>query len=456
MNRLLPPLAVLTLTCLILAACGPNREDGNDQNQTRGPAASGETGELNATGEIFAYGVSYETTDEVAQGRIDHFTDEYPDVQVQYSESEFDEQQFLTAARRADIVSLPRERIGSYVASGVLEPLDECIARSGVSMGLYYPAAVEQVTVEGSVYGMPIDFLITDWLLDPDLFAEAGIDAEHWDVSDWDAIAEANRALLDAGALVGVDPKVSDDGDRFPMWVWANGGRMISDDGRESLLDTPEVVEALTFVKSIIDEYGSHASFLDDRGATGDFFSAEQFTKDTEGAFPMQQWYLNIVAGSAPDTNIVAKPFLDRQGNPLTMAEGNAYAIMASSDNKDAACAFITATTSTDAWLRAAENRQKASEGPQTGAVAANREATEQIYAEFVDLTENPRLEAALQVYLDSLETAFYMPTSPAAEEFRRAWIGAVTSVLNGEAEPEEALRKADEEAQAAIDSAGP
>jgi multiple sugar transport system substrate-binding protein len=450
-------MAVLAMSCLLLAACGPNRDtDGDDGGDQGGqPAASGEAGELDVRGELFAYGVSYETSDEIAQGRIDHFTDEYPDVTVEFSESNFEEQQFLTSARRADVVSLPRERIGSYVASGVLEPLDDCIARSGVSTDLYYPAALQQVTVDGSVYGIPIDFAATNWLMDTDLFEEAGIDPEAWDVSDWDAIAEANRALLDAGALVGVDPKVSDEGDRFPMWVWANGGRMISEDGRESLLDTPEVAEALTFVKSIIDEYGSHSNFLDDRGATGDFFSAEQFTEDTEGAFPMQQWYLNVIAGSAADTNFMAKPFLDREGNPLTMAEGNAYAIMARSDNKDAACAFITATTSTDAWLRAAEERQEASEGPQTGTVAANREATEQIFADFVDLSDNPQLEEAVQAYLDSLETAFYLPTSPAAEEFRRAWIGAVTSVLNGEAEPEEALRQADEEAQAAIDSAG-
>lgn len=454
MNRSIRWIAPLLLACLILAACGPNRER-DDDNQGEGPRASGSAGELDASGQIFAYGVSYETSDEIAQGRIDYFTEEFPDVRVQFSESNFDEQQFLTAARRADVVSVPRERIGSYVASGVLEPLEDCIARSGISLDLYYPASVEQVTVDGSVYGIPLDYVVTNWLIDTDLFEEAGIDPETWDVSDWDAIAEANRALRDAGALVGVDPKVSDEGDRFPMWVRANGGRMISEDGRESLLDTPEVAEALSFVKSIIDDYGGHSNFLDDRGATGDFFSAEQFTEDTEGAFPIQQWYLNVVAGSAPDTNFMAKPFLDRQGNPLTMAEGNAYAIMASSDNKDTACAFITATTSTDAWLRAAEMRQKASEGPQTGTAPANREATERIFAEYVDLSEHPELDAAMQVYLDTLENAFYVPTSPAAEEFRRAWIGAVTSVLNGEAEPEEALRQADEEAQSAIDSAG-
>jgi multiple sugar transport system substrate-binding protein len=457
MNTTIRWITVFALSALILAACGPNRDDDGG-----GTSSEPESGALDARGEIFVLGESYETSDEIAQGRIDYFRDEFPDVTVKFSESEFDSQQFLTAARASDppdVVRMPRERIGSYVARGVLEPLDSCISRSSLSMDDFYPAAVSQVTVDGSIYGIPLDYGVTNWLIDNDLFEDAGLDPAEWDVSDWEAIAEANRALRDAGALVGVDPKVSDEGDRFPMWVWANGGQMISDDGTESLLDTPEVIEALAFVKSIIDEYGGHTKFLDDRGNTGDFFAAEQFTEDTEGAFPMQQFYLNVIAGSAPDTAFTARPFLTREGEPLTLAEGTSLSIVASSDNKDAACAYITGVVTTEAWLRGAEARRDAAEEdetPQTGTSPANRVATEQIFDELVDLSDHPDLEEAVQVYLDTLETAFYMPTSPAAEEFRRAWIGAVTSVLNGEAEPEEALLAADEEAQAAIDSAGP
>jgi multiple sugar transport system substrate-binding protein len=456
MNRSNRMVASLAIASLLLTACGPNREDGG--GPTGGSVAQNPEGGLQASGEVFAFGVSYETSDEIAQGRIDHFADQYPDVTVEFSESQFDSQRFLTAANAndpPDVVNLPRERIGEYVARGILAPLDDCVDDAGLSMDDFYEPAVQQVTVDGQLYGIPVDYAVTNWLLDDELFDAAGIDPSEWDVSDWDAIAEANRALLDAGAKIGIDPKVSDEGDRFPMWVWANGGQLISEDGRESLLDTPEVVEALTFVKSIIDEYGNHTKFLDDRGATGDFFSAQQFTDDAEAAFPMQQWYLNVIAGAAPDTKFTAKPFLSRDGDPLTMAEGTAMAVLANSDNFGAACAFVTTTQSTEAWLAAAELRQQKAEGAQTGTVAANRAATEQIFADYVDLSGTPQLEDAVQVYLDSLETAFYLPTSPASEEFRRAWIGAVTSVLNGEAEPQEALQNADEEAQQAIDSAG-
>lgn len=457
------PTLALSLT-LGLVACGPNADD--EDRDAGAPGAATSSGAdagssaAPATGDIFAYGVSYETSDEIAQGRVDYFREQFPDVTVEFSESAFESQGFLTALQSdepPDVVRIPRARLGTYVSRGVLEPLDSCIAQHGVDMSVYREAAVNQVTIEGSVYGMPEFFWVTNWLVDNDLFEQADLDPAAWDVSDWDAIASANQALLEqTETLVGVDPKVSD-GDRFPAWVAANGGAMLSDDGRESLLDTPEVAEALEFTKGLIDAHGGHVEFLDARGEAGaDFFGAEnQFVTDTEGAFPMQQWYLNVLAGSSPDTAITALPFLSRDGEPVAYAEGDALAVVAQSDNKPAACAFVVSMVTTDAWIAAQTLRAETAEGIQTGTSTGNRDADERIYAELVDLSDSPIFEAAVQAYLDTLDSAFAMPPSPAGEEFELAWQSAVTAVLNGEAEAAEALARADEEAQAAIDSAG-
>jgi multiple sugar transport system substrate-binding protein len=467
-SRLLPLLAVLAL---VLAACGPNTESPAETDDTGAPAASDApagsavasgdaAGGLEASGDIFAFGVSYETSDEIAQGRVDHFRELYPDVTVEFSESGFDSQGFLTALQSddpPDVVRVPRVRLGTYVARGVLEPLDDCISRAGVDLAIYREAAVQQVTIDGSVWAMPEFFWPTNWLIDNDLFEAAGLDPANFDVSSWDEIAAANQALLDeTETLVGIDPKVTD-GDRFPLWVWAAGGAMLSEDGTESLLDTPEVAEALEFTKSLIDAHGGHVEFLDARGEAGaDFFGeGNQFVTDTEGAFPMQQWYLNVLAGSSPDTAISATPFLTTDGQPITYAEGDALAVTSASDNKDAACAFVTSMVSTDAWVAAQELRVQNSEGIQTGTSTGNREADDIIFGDLVDLSDSPVFEEAVNAYVETLDAAFVMPASPAGEEFEQAWQGAVTAVLNGEMEAAEALAQADEEAQAAIDAAG-
>jgi multiple sugar transport system substrate-binding protein len=51
-------------------------------------------------------------------------------------------------------------------------------------------------------------------------------------------------------------------------------------------------------------------------------------------------------------------------------------------------------------------------------------------------------------------DNTFSLPANPADSEFKTAWQDAVNSVLNGQAEPQEALDAAQETAQAALDDA--
>ena len=154
----------IVVVSLILAACGPNTGQQQTPRPTQGagggPGATGAAGELQAEGQIFAYGVSYGTADEIAQERVHLFRRNYPDVFVEYSESGFESQGFLAALQSdvpPDVVSIPRDRIGTYIARGVLEPLDDCISRAGVDTGVFYEAPLTQVTVDGSIYGLPTD-----------------------------------------------------------------------------------------------------------------------------------------------------------------------------------------------------------------------------------------------------------------------------------------------------------
>jgi multiple sugar transport system substrate-binding protein len=455
----------LVVLVLALSACGPNTNDDADEADGDAPAPAGSGGsmELDAQGEIFVYGFSYENGDEIATARVDHFTEQYPDVEPTYSESSFAPQELLTALQGSDppdVIRMPRNVIGSYIQRGVFEPMDDCLAKTGVDPGLYREEAIQQLSVNGTLYALPEAYLVRAWLIDNVVFNEAGLDPASFDWSDWDAIREANATILEStDAVVGVDAKVSDPltADMFPMWVAANGGQLVADDGTPQL-NSPEAVEALEFVASMIQPYGSHADFLDARGQTGDFFGAENpFALHTEGAFPMQQFYLNVLAQS-PDVEITAAPFLTREGEPITWADGDAIGIAADSDNKDAACAFVTSVLSTDAWVAAAEARRDKAESdgaPNLGTVTGNLEADEIIFSEIVDLSEYPVFEAAVQSYLSVQDAAFVIPSSPASEEIQLAWATAVDAVLNGNADAQSALDQAQADAEAAVEQAG-
>ena len=424
------------------------------------PASGGAT--IQASGAISAFGMSYDTGDTIAKERVDYFKEQYKDVTVKFSESGFDPQQFVTALQSSnppDVVSIERWRIGTYVGSGVLQPLDDCISKAGVDMSNYRESAVKAVTFNGKVYGLPQFFWVSNWLVDDDLFKEAGLDPATWDVSKWDQISAANDALLSkTKTKVGIDPKVSDNGDRFPMWVAAAGGSLISDDGKTAQLDSQQVIDAVTFGKKLIDAHGGLTKFKDKLGQTGDFFGAENgFKNNLEGAFPMQQWYLNVLASATPDTKFTVVPFKSTQGQPVTMAEGDALAITANSKNKDAACAFITAMTSTDAWVRAATKRAsdaKAKNEIQTGTSTGNKAAEDKIFNSIVDTSGNQVFTDAVKNYYGTFDTAFELPATTAAEDFRQAWIDGVNAAVSGQKDPAAAMKDAQQVAQQALDSA--
>ena len=469
-------LTLFAILALILAACGPNSssqtQEASEAPTTGGsepPAGSEEPGGMAASGDLFVYGFSYDSTDDVvARTRVEYTQDKYPDLNLQFSESGFDSAGFLTSLQSddpPDVVRISRDIIGTYIASGRLQPLDECISSSGIDTSVFREAALQQVTSDGTIYALPDFFDTAIWMGSNTEFTDDGVDPASVDWSNWDSIAQANEQLLsldgDTITEIGIDPKVAGDYSMFGLWVYANGGQLLSDDGLESKLDTPEVLQALEFTKGIIDAHGGVTPFLDFRNnveTNGDFFgSPNQFDLGTEAAFPMQEWYLNVLSENSPDLDLLATPFLTTEGDPITFQEGSGWGIIEGSDNPEGACAFITAMTEADAWIAAAETRKQAREAdglPFTGVYSGNTEADDTIFGELVDLSDQPVFEAAVNAVQESWDGAYAVPASPAGEEFRQIVLTAIDQALTGQMTPQEALQQADEDAQAAIDAA--
>lgn len=413
-----------------------------------GPAVSGT---LNVLG--FGQG------DEVATVRFNRFVEMYPDVEVNAPEGSLDQQQFLTAVASGnppDVIYTGRDVLSTYAARGALMPLEDCVENFDIDLSQYRPAALEQVTIDGTLYGIPEFFNIILVLIDDDVLAEVGLTADDIDTSDWDQIAAVNEQMTaydgDTLTRIGFDPKLPE---FFPLWVAANGAQLLSEDGRTAMLNTPEAIEALEFTVGLHEAAGGRQDFIAFRD-TWDFFGGQNmFVQDQLGAFPMEQWYLNVLAEASPDTDITAKPFTDREGNPLSYATGNTWAIPVGSQNPEAACAFAKTMTEADAWVAAAEERVRIREEegqPPAGVYSGNLVADEIIFGEVLPETGNEDLDNAVQVVLDVQDAAFAIPASSAGAEFRQAWVDAVNRVLNGEQTAEEALNQAQEEAQEALD----
>jgi multiple sugar transport system substrate-binding protein len=340
------------------------------------------------------------------------------------------------------------------------------MAQYGADPNNYYEAVRNQATFDGQMYGIPEFMTTMNWLVNESAFSEANLDAASFDFSDWDAIRSANDALLQADgstvSRIGIDPKVPE---FFPLWAKANGVDLISADGTTAQIDQPEVLETLQFVVDLVNAHGGSSPFLDFRG-TWDFFGAEnEFAANQVGAFPYEQWYLNVLAGSSPDAPVRAAPFVDRQGNGVTMATGSSLAITTAATNPEAACAFAVTLTSEDAWVRAAEERVRIAteEGStNTGVFIAHQPATERIFSDIIPADQIPAPWGEnVQVYLDNWANAFALPPSPANATIFAIGPTASESIiatmidraLQGE-DLQQVLTEANADAQAAIDDA--
>ncbi len=477
-QRRLTGLALFTVLSLAITACGgagttsaptsgtPASAPTGSEPPGSEPGSSQSAGGAEISGEI-EIGAKLADADEVATSRYDLFESMYPDVGVTFTEADFDPATFLASVQAGnppDVVRLDRAVLGTYVANGALEPLDTCITDFSIDMSQYREAAVAAVTMDGQVYGIPESNDSRIILINDSVLEAADLTPEDIDTSDWEALSAVNEQLLqaDGGDItrIGFDPKLPE---FLPLWAAANGTTIISDDGLTSNLDDPLVAEALDYAVSLITAHGDAPTFTDFKtnGPGGvDFFGAEnQFAADTVGAFPMEQWYLNVLGDVSPDEGISFMPFKDRQGNNITFGTGSSLVIPATADNKEAACEYIKVVTSPDAWHAAAQARAdiRAESGEAfTGVYTANRIADERNFAEFVSEESAGAYYPGVQLVLEVVDNAITLPPNAAGEEFTRIWQEAVQRVLNEGVSAQEALADADSEAQSAIDAAQP
>ena len=416
-----------------------------------GFAQDGVSGELSVMG--FGLG------DEIATVRVDEFKAQYPDVTLNLSEGSLDRQQLLTAVvsgNPPDLIYTNRDDLSTYATRGAIVPLDECVA--DIDLSQYRETALNQVTVDEQVYGVPEFFNTIVLILNNDALDEAGLTPDDVTTADWESLAEVNDQLtkVENGQLerIGFDPKLPG---FFPLWVRANGGQLLSDDGRTAMINSPEAVEALEYTVGLLEAAGGNQEATAFRDTWDSFGAANEYVADQLGAKPMEQWYVNVLADVSPDVNITVKPFTDRQGDPITFATGNTWAIPKGAANPEAACAFMKTMTDPASWAAAAQTRadQRAADGQTfTGVYTANKLADDEIFGTIFQPSGNEAFDNAVNVILETQDSAFSIPSNPAGAEFRQAWEDAVNRVLNGEQSAQEALDQAQGEAQEALDAA--
>ncbi|HEY6017588.1 MAG TPA: extracellular solute-binding protein [Gaiellaceae bacterium] len=403
--------------------------------------------------------MGFGTGDDVAESRA-ALAVKAVGIDVSRPSGGFNDQQFLAAVAAGnvpDLVYLDRQKVGTYAAKGAFIPMTNCIKSQKIDMSQYRKAAMQEITYKGQIYGIPEFYTIRNILVNNDVLDMTKTPISWLNPAKPDKLLAAAKRMVafdSSGKLtrIGFDPKIPE---FFPLWARAYGVAILSKDGLTPHLNDPGAIRALTYTMSLINAQGGWDKFKAFRD-TWDFFgSGNQVAKNQIGAWPMEQWYYNVLAGASPNVHITGLQFRNLKNQPVQYETGSAWAIPKGAKHPGAACTWAKTMTSVSTWLAAAKNRAEiraAKKQPYTGILTANWKADAEIYKGIPKL--NKYFDEAVKKYYDQQRFSVGIPASPASAEFQTAWNDAINRVLAGQQSPAAALNQAQKEAVAAIKAA--
>lgn len=270
------------------------------------------------------------------------FSVAHPDIVVKYEPITGDFWQkiktMVASNTEPDIYYMDIFQFPFFASKGVLVALDDYMAQDGVKREDFIPTLINAFTYEGKVYGIPKDFNTLGLFYNKALFREAGLD-EPTDDWTWDDLKAAAQKLTNKDKNIygfGTPP----DPGRFPVFVFQNGGTIMTPDFSDTTLDSPEAVAAAEFYTSFRKE-GSGAIPADiGVGWQGEGFGKGQLAMVYEGG-----WLIPYLKEQFPDLEYgVVQPPAGPKG------EGNlvftvAYSISKNSKHPEAAWKVINFLT---------------------------------------------------------------------------------------------------------------
>jgi len=161
------------------------------------------------------------------------------------------------------VIKINRPFMGEYAAKGLLQVLDDLIARDNYDVDAHYPATRGETIFEGKTYAIPWNTDNRGMYYHVGLFEEAGLDA-NTPPRTWEEVNEAARKLdrWDAtGALSQVAFAPHWGNWYFVGWLWAAGGSLLDESNRRVTWNDEAGVKALTWMKERLDIYGGAAAF---------------------------------------------------------------------------------------------------------------------------------------------------------------------------------------------------
>jgi len=369
--------ALLATATLALAGCGSGFSDSGDSGGDSGGLSSSDdalTVLIGSSGDAETKAVQDAVAAWSAESGTDASVQVANDLPQQLSQG-------FAAGSPPDLFYLSTDAIAGYASNGSLQAYGDQLSNKDD----FYPSLVENFTIDDTFYCAPKDFSTLALVINSDMWSQAGLtDADL--PTTWDELASVAQRLTTpehVGLAFGAEyPRVG-------AFMAQAGGALIEDG--EAVADSPENVEALTYVQTHLND-GSFA-FAGDVGAGwgGEALGTGKAAMVIEG-----NWITGGMASDYPSVSYAVAPLPEGPGGPGTLQFTNCWGMAADSPNQQAALDLVEYLTSTEQQLAFSE-----AFGPMPSIQSAAADWT----------TANPELTA----FLDGAEYAQFPPNQQGA-----------------------------------------
>ena len=255
-----------------------------------------------------------------------------------------------------DVFYLDASAFADYASNGSLEPYAEQIT----DYEDFYEPLRQTFTYDGTAYCVPKDFSTLALEIRTDAWEAAGLTEDDIPTT-WEELAEVAQTLT-TGEQVGL--VIGDTRDRIGAFMVQAGGWITSEDGTQVTADTPENVEALEYVKGLLEAGAVKYPPQVDSGWGGEAFGTGKAAMTIEG-----NWIKGAMTNDYPEVDYTVVELPEGPAGKGTLQFTQCWGIAAQSDAKAAAIELVDYLTAPEQQLAAAEafgvmpSRQSASDG---------------------------------------------------------------------------------------------
>jgi len=274
------------------------------------------------------------------QKTLDGFATTYPNVKVDYKEIPGDYRTVMQTRFAAqdvpDIFYVNADYAKEWIDQGLLEPLDDYVAKSGFDTSQFFEGAASIFKgSDGKTYGFPKDTNTIALAYNSDLVTTAP--------KTLDELVQTAESLKGQSGLKA--PMCFNPGlDRGLAFLYANGGSVVSDDGTTEQIDSDA---SKTAVQWYMDQFKNGlAMTASDLGSSwcGEALGKGQVAMIFEGG-----WLDPFMTSTYPDVKYAWSEMpVGTSGSPVTISFTVSYSIGVDSANKDQAFAVMTYLTGKD------------------------------------------------------------------------------------------------------------